>query len=69
MKKTTLVFLSLFLLLGLAHSLVAAQRSEQPELRKEVVKVNYIDARFVVSILTPYTSRNGRIQVVRRETC
>jgi hypothetical protein len=65
MKKTTIVFLSLYLLLGLAQSLDAAQKTEQPELRKEVVKVNYIDARFVVSILTPYTSRNGRIQVVR----
>jgi len=64
-RKTMIIFLSLFLLLGWTQSLDAAQRTEQPELRKEVVKVNYIDARSVVSILDPYTSRNGRIQVVR----
>ncbi len=65
MRKTTIIFLSLFLLLGWIQSLAAAQKTEQPDLRKEVVKVNYIDARSVVGILNPYTSRNGRIQVVR----
>lgn len=65
MKKTTIILLSLFLLWGWTQSLATAQKTEQPVLRKEVVKVNYIDVRSVVGILNPYTSRNGRIQVVR----
>jgi len=65
MKKTTIVLISFFLLLGLAKSLDATQKAEHPELRKEVVKVNYIDARSAVSILNPYTSSHGKIQLVR----
>jgi hypothetical protein len=65
MKKTAIVLLSFFLILGLTPSLDAIQKAEHPELRKEVVKVNYIDARSAVSILNPYTSGYGKIQLVR----
>ncbi len=65
MKKPTIVLLSFILLLGLASGINATQKTERPELRKEVVKINYIDARSAVTILNPYTSRNGKIQLVR----
>ncbi len=61
----TIVFLSFFLLLGFAASFGAIQKAEHPELRKEVVKVNYIDARSAATILNPYTSGYGKIQLVR----
>lgn len=65
MKKTTIVLLSFFLLLGMTTGLDATQKTDRPELRKEVVKINYIDARSAVNILNPYTSRYGKIQLVR----
>ncbi len=65
MKKTTIFFVFLFLLTGMINALDAQQNTEQPNLRKEIVKVNYIDARSAYSILMPYMSRNGKLQLVR----
>jgi hypothetical protein len=65
MKKTTIFFVSLFLLIGLINVLDAQQNTEQLNLKKEIVKVNYIDVRSAYSILMPYMSRNGKLQLVR----
>ena len=65
MKKTTIFFVSLFLLVGLINVLDAQQNTEQLNLKKEIVKVNYIDVRSAYSILMPYMSRNGKLQLVR----
>lgn len=65
MKRMTMIFLLLLMLMGMSFILDASQEEAQPKLRKEVVKVNYIDARSAYSILMPYLSRNGKIQLVR----
>jgi len=65
MRKTTIFFLALFLLVGSMPILYAHQNTEQLSPKKEIVKVNYIDARSAYSILTPYMSRNGKLQLVR----
>jgi hypothetical protein len=65
MKRTTIFFVAIFLLVGIVSGFYAQENIEKPILRKEVVKVNYIDARSAYSILAPYVSRNGKIQVVR----
>ena len=65
MKKVTIFFVTLFFVTGFIHLLGASQDAVQHELKKEVVKVNYIDARSAYSILMPYKSRNGKLQLVR----
>ena len=65
MRKATIFFVALFLLGGVIPALNARQNTEQSNLRKEIVKVNYIDARSAYSILMPYMSRNGKLQLVR----
>jgi hypothetical protein len=55
----------LFFLVGMNSVLSAQQETEPSNLKKEIVKVNYIDARSAYSILMPYMSRNGKIQLVR----
>jgi type II secretory pathway component GspD/PulD (secretin) len=65
MKRAIIFFVAVFLLMGVIPVLYAQQNIEKPTLRKEVVKVNYIDARSAYSILAPYISRNGKIQIVR----
>jgi hypothetical protein len=65
MKKATIVFVSLFLFAGLIPIVNAQQDSGTSNLRKEIVKVNYIDARSAYSILLPYMSKNGKLQLVR----
>ena len=65
MKKATIFFTAIILLAGIVPLISAQQNTEKPTLRKEVVKVNYIDARSAYSILAPYVSRYGKIQVVR----
>ena len=55
----------LFLLIGVSPVLMAQQNTDPINLEKEIVKVNYIDARSAYSILMPYMSRNGKIQLVR----
>jgi hypothetical protein len=65
MKKTTIFFVISFLLMTAYPVFSAQQASGEKELEKEIVKVNYIDARSAYSILMPYMSRNGKLQLVR----
>ena len=65
MKRATIFFMSCLLLTGVVSILNAQQNIERPQLKKEIVKVNYIDARSAYSILMPYMSRNGKLQLVR----
>jgi hypothetical protein len=65
MKKATIFLVALFLLVGIIPMLYAHQNTEQSNLRKEIVKVNYIDARSAYSILMPYKSSAGKLQLVR----
>ena len=65
MKKVTIIFVILFFATGFTPLLDASQDAIQKELKKEVVKVNYIDARSAYTILMPYMSRNGKLQMVR----
>lgn len=65
MKRIIIIFLIMFVLTGAILFSDPFQESDQLKLRKEVVKVNYIDARSAYSILMPYLSRNGKIQLVR----
>jgi hypothetical protein len=65
MRKTAIFFVVLFLLGGVIQVLNAQQNTGPSNLRKEIVKVNYIDARSAYSILMPYMSRNGKLQLVR----
>jgi hypothetical protein len=65
MRKTTIFLAALFLLVGIMPMLYAHQNTEQSNLNKEIVKVNYIDARSAYSILMPYMSKNGKLQLVR----
>ena len=65
MKKATIFLVALFLLMGIIPMLYAHQNTEQSNLRKEIVKVNYIDARSAYSILMPYKSSAGKLQLVR----
>jgi hypothetical protein len=65
MKKATIFFVALFLLIGGIPMLDASQDSAENKTRKEIVKVNYIEARSAYGILLPYVSRNGKLQMVR----
>lgn len=65
MKKATIFFAALFLLAGMIPLLDASQDPVINNARKEVIKVNYIDVRSAYSILMPYKSRNGKLQLVR----
>lgn len=65
MKKATILFMTLFMLGGMIPTLYAQQDSQTPDFREEIVKVNYIDARTAYSIIMPYMSRNGKLQLVR----
>lgn len=64
--KTTIIFcLILFLMAGVIPTLDAQQDNAASDVKKEIIKVNYIDARSAYSILMPYMSRNGKLQLVR----
>lgn len=65
MRKAAIFFVVLFLLGGVVPVLNAQQNTVPSNLRKEIVKVNYIEARSAYSILMPYMSRNGKLQLVR----
>jgi len=65
MKKATIFFVALILSGSIVPMLYAHQDAGQTNLRKEIVKVNYIEARSAYSILMPYMSRNGKLQLVR----
>ena len=65
MKKVTIIFVILFFMTGFMPLLEASQDAGQSAFKKEVVKVNYIDVRSAYSILMPYKSKNGKLQLVR----
>ncbi len=65
MKKIIVIFVTLVVLIGANLFSGPPQQPNQMKLRKEVIKVNYIDARSAYNILMPYLSRNGKIQLVR----
>ncbi|UCE42992.1 MAG: hypothetical protein JSV17_08605 [Candidatus Aminicenantes bacterium] len=65
MKKTTIFIVTLLFLVSMIPVLNAQQSTSPTKLMKEIVKVNYIDARSAYSILMPYMSRNGKLQLVR----
>jgi hypothetical protein len=65
MRKTMIFVVILFLLVGISPMLYANQNPEQSNLKKEIVKVNYIEARSAFSILQPYMSGAGKLQLVR----
>jgi hypothetical protein len=65
MKKAAIFSVTFFLLMGVIPLFCAQQSTERLEVTKEIVKVNYIDARSAYSILMPYMSRNGKLQLVR----
>jgi hypothetical protein len=65
MKNVTIIFMITFLLMGTIPMLGGQQDPERAELKKEITKVNYIDARSAYSILMPYMSRAGKLQLVR----
>ena len=65
MRKATIFFVVLFVLVSMIPVLDASQDTVKHKTRKEIVKVNYIDARSAYSILMPYMSRNGKLQLVR----
>lgn len=64
MKKSVIIFLLLFLLIGATQTFHAA--NDQPELRTEVVTIKYIDAMWARSLLQRYLSRKGKIQELHR---
>ena len=65
MKKASIFFVAVFLLGSIVPMLYTQEDAVQTNLRKEIVKVNYIEARSAYSILMPYMSRNGKLQLVR----
>jgi hypothetical protein len=65
MKKAAIFFVILFFLAGVVPVLDAQQNTQKTDLKEQIVKVNYIDARSAYSILLPYMSRDGKLQLVR----
>lgn len=65
MRKATIIMVVFFLLAGVIPVLDAQQNTRQSNKRKEIVKVNYINARSAYTILQPYMSRSGKLQLVR----
>jgi hypothetical protein len=66
MKKITLGILILTLSLGLTlYSFSFHQDEKTPELKREIVKMNYIEVKNAYGIVLPYKSRYGKIQPLR----
>ena len=65
MKNATIIIMITFLLMGTIPMLGGQQDPKRAELKKEITKVNYIDARSAYGILMPYMSRAGKLQLVR----
>ena len=63
MKKIFIAFTVLGLLLLSTQNLYSFQ--ERNELKKEIVKVKYIQAQSAIGILRQYTSQQGKIQLLR----
>lgn len=65
MKKSVIIFLCFFLLIGTTPFLFSLD--EKPELRKEIVKIKYLNAAEVRLVLTQYRSPKGHVMVIQRE--
>ncbi len=66
MKKITLGIFILLLSLGLTVNVFSFQQEKKtPELKREIIKVNYLELQNVYGIVLPYKSRYGRIQLLR----
>lgn len=65
-KSKLLIALSILGLIFVSVGDNSAFGQAKVELKKEIVKVNYIDATEAASILNAYTSAHGRIQLQRR---
>ncbi len=62
MKKSIIGLLIIFLFLGFSTNLYASQqKKERPELKKEIVKVKYIEANWAMSVLRKFMSPQGVI--------
>ncbi len=68
MKKTAIIFFSVCFFMGLNGFVFSASsagqqiKQDRPQLRKEIVKINYIRASQAMTILHIYMSRDGRIR-------
>lgn len=68
MKKSITGLLIIFLFLGFSASLYASQqKKERPELKKEIVKVKYIEANLAMSVLRKFMSPQGVITQLPRD--
>ncbi|MFB0565798.1 MAG: secretin N-terminal domain-containing protein [Candidatus Aminicenantaceae bacterium] len=65
MRKLAIIVLGIFILSGIAQVLYSSPG--KPELRKEIVKVKYVDAQVARSVLVKYISPKGKIQTIRGE--
>jgi len=65
MKKTIICLTVILLFAGTGVDLFAQRNEASPTLKKEIIKVNYVNAREALSILQVYCSRHGRIQLQR----
>lgn len=65
MKKFGMGLILIFLVWGGFSALEAQEPPDRPELQKQIVKINYINAREAQNILDTYTSPWGRIQIQR----
>lgn len=63
MKKSIGILLVFILLLGMATSVYASEDEKKPEMRKEFVKLKYIQARQAHSLLLSYVTKYGRISI------
>ena len=68
MKKSITGLLVIFLFLGYSTSLYASQeKKERPELKKEIVKVKYIDANWAREVLRKFVSPRGVVTQLPRD--
>ncbi len=61
MNKTLVIFLTIFLVTGIALNLYADGQEKVPELEKTLVKLKYVQPEDLAHILQGYSSRYGRI--------
>lgn len=66
MKKFLKSFLVLILVAGIATNLCASDQQEKPELKRELVKLKYVRAEDVTSILRGYSSQYGYVNANAR---
>ncbi|NIM58144.1 MAG: hypothetical protein GTO16_04270 [Candidatus Aminicenantes bacterium] len=61
MKKSIGILCVFFLLIGITFSLYALEEERKPELKKEFVKLKYVEADEVHKVLRSFQSQYGRI--------